>query len=261
MQTIDTLVIGGGQAGLATSRFLQQHQIEHLILEQSMQAAHAWRNDRWDSFALLTPNWTLQMPGAEYRGDDPDGFLPREQIVAYFENYIGRFNLPVQYGMRVTSITARDAGLSPISRSFRPARSWWRRACFNAQRSPPLARTSRTGYFNSIRVNIAIPNPCLRARYWSSARRSRAARSRRSYIRADAWCICAWEAQGARRAVTADGTFSPGCTNSVSSTAPWINYPRPGRSLRATRISPAGTADTPSTCTSSRATASTCWDG
>lgn len=115
MQTIDTLVIGGGQAGLATSRFLQQHQIEHLILEQSMQAAHAWRNDRWDSFALLTPNWTLQMPGAEYRGDDPDGFLPREQIVAYFENYIGRFNLPVQYGMRVTSITARDGGYRVVT--------------------------------------------------------------------------------------------------------------------------------------------------
>ncbi|MBI5297769.1 MAG: NAD(P)-binding domain-containing protein [Chloroflexi bacterium] len=110
MQTIDTLVIGGGQAGLATSRFLQQHQIEHLILEQSVQAAHAWRNDRWDSFALLTPNWTLQMPGAEYRGDDPDGFLPREQIIAYFENYIARFNLPVRYGMRVTSIAARDGG-------------------------------------------------------------------------------------------------------------------------------------------------------
>lgn len=115
MQTIDTLVIGGGQAGLATSRFLQQHQIEHLILEQSMQAAHAWRNDRWDSFALLTPNWTLQMPGAEYRGDDPDGFLPREQIVAYFENYIRRFNLPVRYGMRVTSITARDGGYRVIT--------------------------------------------------------------------------------------------------------------------------------------------------
>ncbi len=115
MQTIDTLVIGGGQAGLATSRFLQQHQIEHLILEQSMQAAHAWRNDRWDSFALLTPNWTLQMPGAEYRGDDPDGFLPREQIVAYFEIYIGRFNLPVQYGMRVTSITARDGGYRVVT--------------------------------------------------------------------------------------------------------------------------------------------------
>lgn len=115
MQTIDTLVIGGGQAGLATSRFLQQHQIEHLILEQSMQAAQAWRNDRWDSFALLTPNWTLQMPGAEYRGDDPDGFLPREQIVAYFENYIGRFNLPVRYGMRVTDVTARDGGYRVVT--------------------------------------------------------------------------------------------------------------------------------------------------
>jgi putative flavoprotein involved in K+ transport len=115
MMIHEALVIGGGQAGLATSHFLQQHQVEHVILEQSMQAAHAWRNDRWNSFALLTPNWTLQMPGAEYRGDDPDGFLPREEIVAYFENYIRTFNLPVQYGMRVTSIAALDGGYQVVT--------------------------------------------------------------------------------------------------------------------------------------------------
>ena len=88
MQHFNTIIIGGGQAGLATSYHLQQHQIEHVIFEQAEQAGSAWRSQRWDSFTLLTPNWTLQMPKAEYQGDDPDGFLPRAEIVAYFENYI-----------------------------------------------------------------------------------------------------------------------------------------------------------------------------
>jgi len=104
MQHFNTIIIGGGQAGLATSYYLQQHQIEHIVFEQAQQAGHAWRNSRWDSFALLTPNWTLQMPGAEYQGDDPDGFLPRDEIVAYFENYVKKFNLPVQYGVTVMAV-------------------------------------------------------------------------------------------------------------------------------------------------------------
>jgi putative flavoprotein involved in K+ transport len=104
MQHFNTIIIGGGQAGLATSYYLQQHQIEHVVFEQAEQAGNAWRNSRWDSFALLTPNWTLQIPGAEYQGNDPDGFLPRNEIVAYFENYVKRFNLPVQFGARVTGV-------------------------------------------------------------------------------------------------------------------------------------------------------------
>ena len=104
MQHLNTIVIGGGQAGLATSYYLQQQQVEHIVFEQASQAGNAWRNSRWDSFSLLTPNWTLQMPGAEYLGDDPDGFLPRGEIVAYFEDYLKRFDLPVQYGVRVTAV-------------------------------------------------------------------------------------------------------------------------------------------------------------
>ena len=104
MQHFNTIIIGGGQAGLATSYYLKNHQIEHVILEQAEQAGNAWRNSRWDSFALLTPNWSLQMPGAEYQGNDPDGFLPRSEIVAYFEGYIKKFNLPVRYGVQVAAV-------------------------------------------------------------------------------------------------------------------------------------------------------------
>ena len=104
MQRFNTVIIGGGQAGLATSYTLQQHEIEHVVFEQDGQAGNAWRNSRWDSFSLLTPNWTLKMPGADYQGNNPDGFLPRDEIVAYFENYVKKFNLPVQYGVRVTAV-------------------------------------------------------------------------------------------------------------------------------------------------------------
>lgn len=101
---IETIIIGSGQAGLATSYHLKQRGCEHIILEQAAQAGNAWRNDRWDSFTLLTPNWSFRLPGAEYQGDTPDGFMPRDEIVAAFEEYVERFHLPVHYRVRVTSV-------------------------------------------------------------------------------------------------------------------------------------------------------------
>jgi putative flavoprotein involved in K+ transport len=109
-QHIETIIVGGGQAGLATSYYLKQHGCEHLILEQAAQPANAWRNDRWDSFALLTPNWTVQMPGMGYDGADRDGFMPRDEIVAYFERYIERFQPLIQYGTQVTAVEKTEQG-------------------------------------------------------------------------------------------------------------------------------------------------------
>jgi putative flavoprotein involved in K+ transport len=106
----DTIIVGGGQAGLATSYWLKQHRHEHIILEGAAQAANAWRNDRWDSFTLVTPNWATRMPGAESPGSDPNGFMPRDEIVAYFEQYIERFQLPVRYNTRVTSVEPDGTG-------------------------------------------------------------------------------------------------------------------------------------------------------
>ncbi len=80
MQSIETLIIGAGQAGLATSYWLQQAGREHLVLEQADRAADVWQSGRWDSFSLVTPNWTFRLPGAEYDGPDPDGFMPLSEI-------------------------------------------------------------------------------------------------------------------------------------------------------------------------------------
>jgi len=81
---IETVIIGGGQAGLALSYYLTQQGRTHLVLEQG-RVGETWRSGRWDSFTLNTPNWMTQLPGLAYQGDDPDGFLPRADIVAYLE--------------------------------------------------------------------------------------------------------------------------------------------------------------------------------
>lgn len=108
MERIETVIVGGGQAGLATSCFLTQQGHEHVVLEQAAQAAPVWRNERWDSFTLVTPNWTVRMPGAEYNGPDPGGFMPRDEVVVYFERYVDRFRLPVQVNARVLAIQPMD---------------------------------------------------------------------------------------------------------------------------------------------------------
>src|SRR5215831_4132307 len=101
---IDTVIIGGGQAGLAVSYYLSQQDRPHVVLEQATQAGNTWRNHRWDSFVLNTPNWQSSLPGAEISSTNPDGFLSRDEIVEYFEEYVKHFHLPVQYGVCVNSI-------------------------------------------------------------------------------------------------------------------------------------------------------------
>jgi putative flavoprotein involved in K+ transport len=107
---IETVIIGGGQAGFAVSYYLTQQDRPHLVLEQAAQAANAWRNHRWTSFTLNTPNWQSWLPGAEIPGDNPDGFLTRDEIIAYFEKYAERFHLPVRYGVRVESVAQKKSG-------------------------------------------------------------------------------------------------------------------------------------------------------
>ena len=108
-EQVDTIIVRGGQGGLATSYHLTLQGREHVILEQAERAAEAWRH-RWDSFTLITPNWMTRLPGAEYQGDDPDGFMPRDKVIAYFEEYVRRFELPIRYGIRVTAVEPTETG-------------------------------------------------------------------------------------------------------------------------------------------------------
>jgi putative flavoprotein involved in K+ transport len=109
-QHIETIIVGGGQAGLALSYYLTQRGREHIVLERAAQPAHTWRNERWDSFTLVSPNWYFRMPGAEYDGPDPDGYMPRAEVVRRFEDYVQRFDLPVQFGVDVTSVEPGERG-------------------------------------------------------------------------------------------------------------------------------------------------------
>ncbi len=108
METVDVAVVGAGQAGLATSYWLREHKIEHVLFDRD-QPGNSWR-DRWDSFCLVTPNWTLDLPGFPYDGDDPDGFIPRDDIADYVARYRGFLDAPVLESTKVSGVAPRDDG-------------------------------------------------------------------------------------------------------------------------------------------------------
>ncbi len=102
------VVVGAGPAGLSTSRELTNAGVDHVVLERG-RLGETWRN-RWDSFCLVTPNWTVQLPEGHYDGPDPDGFMLRDEFVAYLERYADGFRAPVHENVEVTSIAAVDDG-------------------------------------------------------------------------------------------------------------------------------------------------------
>lgn len=108
MEQVETLVVGGGQAGLAVSHELARNGVEHVVLERG-RIGQSWRG-RWESFCLVTPNWSVQLPDAAYDGDDPDGFMPRDEIVAFLEDYASRSNAPIREGVTVRALEAGPAG-------------------------------------------------------------------------------------------------------------------------------------------------------
>ena len=103
MRTTETIIIGAGQAGLAMSHCLTDEGADHVVLERG-RLAERWRSERWDSLRLLTPNWASRLPGWQYQGDDPDGYMTAGQVVRYFESYAGSFDAPVHEGTTVLSL-------------------------------------------------------------------------------------------------------------------------------------------------------------
>ena len=108
MEQFEAVIVGGGQAGLATSHQLTQLGVEHVVLERG-RIGQSWR-DRWDSFCLVSPNWFISLPGGAYAGNDPDGFLPRDDIVAHLEGYQGAYALPVREDVQATSVESGPDG-------------------------------------------------------------------------------------------------------------------------------------------------------
>ncbi|HUF49053.1 MAG TPA: FAD-dependent monooxygenase [Vicinamibacterales bacterium] len=107
MRRTDVVVIGGGQAGLAMSRCLCDLGIDHVVLERG-RVAERWRSERWESLRLLTPNWQSRLPGFQYSGSDPDGFMGMTDLVGFLERYAGSFLAPVELGTAVRSVTVHN---------------------------------------------------------------------------------------------------------------------------------------------------------
>ncbi|NDW46322.1 NAD(P)/FAD-dependent oxidoreductase [Ruegeria sp. PrR005] len=105
----DTIVVGGGQAGLSVSWHLKNAGVEHLVLDRGA-IGDTWRN-RWESFCLVTPNHLCRLPGFPYDGDDPSGFMGRDEIVDYVERYAASFDPPYRSNVEVRKIsTAEEIG-------------------------------------------------------------------------------------------------------------------------------------------------------
>lgn len=102
------VVIGAGQAGLAVSHELRRRGVDHLVLERDRVAA-TWRG-RWDSFTLVTPNWTLALPDQRYDGPQPEGHVPRDEIVGFLQRFADERAGPVTEGVAVESLEADPEG-------------------------------------------------------------------------------------------------------------------------------------------------------
>ncbi len=108
MESVDVLVVGGGSAGLSVSHELAGLGIDHVVLERG-RVGQTWR-DRWDSFCLVTPNWSVRLPGGTYSGDDPDGFMPRDEIVDHLVRYAVALGAPIREGVAVRTIDRLPGG-------------------------------------------------------------------------------------------------------------------------------------------------------
>ena len=108
-EKIDTLVIGGGQAGIAMSEHLSQRGIPHLVVERH-RIAERWRSERWDSLVANGPAWHDRFPTREFSGIDPDGFPSASEIVDYFVGHAERIRAPIRCGVEVTALRKKADG-------------------------------------------------------------------------------------------------------------------------------------------------------
>jgi putative flavoprotein involved in K+ transport len=102
-------IVGGGQAGLSLSHYLTERSIDHAVFEKH-RAMHVWRNQRWDNFCLVTPNWQCRLPGHEYRGSDPHGFMRKDEIIDYLDGFKAAVNAPLREGVAVRRVAPQGQG-------------------------------------------------------------------------------------------------------------------------------------------------------
>jgi putative flavoprotein involved in K+ transport len=109
MSQTTAVVVGAGHAGLAMSRRLTERSIDHVVIERG-EVANSWRTQRWPSLRLLTPNWQTRLPGRDYAGDDPDGFMPAAGVVGTLTAYARFAGAPVRAGTTVHAVRTTPDG-------------------------------------------------------------------------------------------------------------------------------------------------------
>ena len=109
VEKIETLIVGGGQAGLAMSEHLSKRRMPHLIVERH-RIAERWRSERWDSLVANGPAWHDRFPGRTFTDLDPDRFAPTSKVVEYFVGYAEQIAAPIRCGVEVKSLHRKADG-------------------------------------------------------------------------------------------------------------------------------------------------------
>jgi len=109
VEKVETLVIGGGQAGIAMSAHLARHGMPHLVVERA-RIAERWRTERWDNLVANGPAWHDRFPDQTFDDLPPDAFPSKDRIVRYFEDFAARIDAPIRTGVAVTALRMREGG-------------------------------------------------------------------------------------------------------------------------------------------------------
>jgi len=113
------VIVGGGQAGLSMSACLAPLGIHHVVFEKH-QAMHAWAQERWDNFCLVTPNWQCRLPGHAYDGPDPHGFMRKDEILRWLAAFKAKVDAPLREGVAVQRVAPRAEGGFEVTTSAGP---------------------------------------------------------------------------------------------------------------------------------------------
>ena len=116
-EQVETVIIGGGHAGLTMSYYLSQARREHVILERA-RVGERWRSERWDSFCFQFPNWTIELPGYKYQCDDPDAFAPGREVVRFIEDYAAFIQAPTRCGSG-SQFAGATSGFQSVSAHYK----------------------------------------------------------------------------------------------------------------------------------------------
>ena len=110
----ECVIIGAGHSGLAMSQCLTECSVDHVVLERG-QVANSWKQERWDSLRLLTPNWQTRLPGMTYSGNDPDGYMTVTELSRFLDQYAQHIAAPLQTGTTVTALNPAADGYEVVT--------------------------------------------------------------------------------------------------------------------------------------------------